>query len=44
MTFAPSKRAILAAILLIALSSPSGADFQAGLEAYNRGDYAAALV
>lgn len=43
MTFAPLKRAILAAILLIALSSPSGADFQAGLEAYNRGDYAAAL-
>ena len=37
------KHTILAAVLMIALSSPSGADFQAGLEAYNQGDYAAAL-
>ena len=40
---APLKHAILAAVLLMALPSPSGADFQAGFEAYNRGDYATAL-
>ena len=37
------KHAILAAILLTLLSSPSGADFQSGLDAYNRGDFAAAF-
>ena len=37
------KRLALAVALLIALATPSQADFQDGLAAYNRGDYATAL-
>ncbi len=33
----------LIALILILAAAPAGADFQAGLEAYRRGDYAAAL-
>ncbi len=37
------KRLALAVALLIGLATPSHADFQDGLAAYDRGDYAAAL-
>ncbi len=37
------KRVALAVALLIALATPSQADFQDGLAAFSRGDYAAAL-
>jgi len=36
-------RAILALVLTLALASPAGADFKAGLDAYARDDYATAL-
>ena len=37
------KRVALAVALLIALAMPAWADFQAGVDAYSRGDYATAL-
>ena len=37
------KRVALAALLLAALVVPARADFQDGVKAYNKGDYAAAL-
>lgn len=37
------KRVILAIVLTIGLAAPVWADFQAGLNAYNRGEYATAL-
>ena len=36
-------RGILTAVLLLAASAPAAADFAAGVEAYHRGDHAAAL-
>ncbi len=37
------KRVALAVALLIGLATPSQADFQAGVAAHERGDYATAL-
>ncbi len=37
------KRIALIAVFLVALAAPAWADFQAGWEAYERGDYATAL-
>ncbi len=37
------KRVALAVAILIALATPSQADFQAGAAAYERGDYATAF-
>ncbi len=37
------KRVALAVALLIGLATPSQADYQDGLRAYSRGDYATAL-
>ncbi len=38
------KRVVLAVALLIALATPSQADYRYGLAAYARGDYATALL
>ncbi len=38
------KRVALAVALLIALATPAWADFQAGVDAYLRGDYSTALL
>ena len=37
------KRIVLIAVFLVALAAPAWADVQAGVDAYERGDYATGL-
>ncbi len=34
---------VMLAMIIVLVAAPAGADFEAGVEAYNRGDYATAL-